>query len=106
MQRDEKHEALVKERERNRELRAEVERLGMRSPALDLAWKMPGFRSRMAQRVPVDEQYQNFEEARAHLGAFLGDVYNVKRLHSRLGYLPPTEFEQRFTQQQATDSLI
>ena len=29
--------------------------VGMRSPALDLAWKMPGFRSRMAQRVPVDE---------------------------------------------------
>ena len=29
--------------------------VGMRSPALDLAWKMPGFRSRMAKRVPVDE---------------------------------------------------
>jgi len=28
---------------------------GMRSPALDLAWKMPGFRSRMANRVPSDE---------------------------------------------------
>ena len=27
----------------------------MRSPALDLAWKMPGFRRRMAKRVPVDE---------------------------------------------------
>ena len=38
-------------------------------------------------------QYRNFEEARASLGAFLDDVYNVKRLHSSLGYLPPTEFE-------------
>lgn len=38
-------------------------------------------------------QYHNFEEARANLGAFLDDVYNVKRLHSSLGYLPPTEFE-------------
>ena len=27
----------------------------MRCPALDLAWKMPGFRSRMAKRVPRDE---------------------------------------------------
>jgi ribose transport system permease protein len=27
----------------------------MRSPSLDLAWKMPGFRRRMAKRVPVDE---------------------------------------------------
>ena len=29
--------------------------VGMRSPALDLAWRMPGFRTRMAKRVPVDE---------------------------------------------------
>lgn len=29
--------------------------LGMRSPALDLAWKMPGFRKRMANQVPRDE---------------------------------------------------
>ena len=29
--------------------------LGMRSPALDLAWKMPGFRKRMSKRVPRDE---------------------------------------------------
>ncbi|MGA7808524.1 ABC transporter permease [Bradyrhizobium sp.] len=29
--------------------------VGMRSPALDLAWKMPGFRRRMAKRVPIDE---------------------------------------------------
>jgi ribose transport system permease protein len=29
--------------------------VGMRSPALDLAWKMPGFRQRMAKRVPGDE---------------------------------------------------
>ncbi|WP_298108346.1 SMP-30/gluconolactonase/LRE family protein [Bradyrhizobium sp.] len=29
--------------------------VGMRSPSLDLAWKMPGFRRRMAKRVPVDE---------------------------------------------------
>ena len=29
--------------------------LGMRSPALDLAWKMPGFRKRMTNQVPRDE---------------------------------------------------
>ena len=42
-------------------------------------------------------QYQNFEEAQASLSAFLDDVYNVKRLHSSLGYLPPTEFEAALT---------
>jgi ribose transport system permease protein len=29
--------------------------VGIRSPALDLAWKMPGFRLRMVKRVPLDE---------------------------------------------------
>lgn len=29
--------------------------VGIRSPALDLAYRMPGFRRRMAQRLPVDE---------------------------------------------------
>jgi ribose transport system permease protein len=29
--------------------------VGMRCPAFDLAWKMPGFRRRMAKRVPRDE---------------------------------------------------
>ena len=29
--------------------------VGMRSPAFDLAWRMPGFRRRMAKRVPIDE---------------------------------------------------
>ncbi len=42
-------------------------------------------------------QYRNFEEAQSNLRAFLDDVYNVKRLHSSLGYLPPTEFEAALT---------
>jgi len=42
-------------------------------------------------------QYQNFEEAQANLSAFLDDVYDVTRLHSSLGYLPPTEFEANLT---------
>jgi ribose transport system permease protein len=29
--------------------------VGMRTPTLDLAWKMPGFRRRMAKLVPIDE---------------------------------------------------
>lgn len=37
--------------------------------------------------------YQTFADAEANLGQFIGDVYNAKRLHSSLGYLPPIEFE-------------
>ena len=40
--------------------------------------------------------YHTFAEAQAHLAHFLEDVYNQKRLHSSLGYLPPTEFEAQF----------
>lgn len=39
------------------------------------------------------KQYRTFGEAEANIGQFIEDVYNVKRLHSSLGYLPPAEFE-------------
>ena len=42
-------------------------------------------------------QYQTFEEAQARLQAFLEDVYNAKRLHSSLDYVPPNEFELKFS---------
>lgn len=42
--------------------------------------------------------YQNLTEARASIRRFIDQVYNRKRLHSALGYLPPAEFEHRFCQ--------
>ena len=36
---------------------------------------------------------RTFAEAEANIGRFIEDVYNAKRLHSSLGYLPPIEFE-------------
>jgi transposase InsO family protein len=44
------------------------------------------------------KQYQTFEEAQANIGQFIEDVYNTKRLHSSLGYLPPSEFEMAYAQ--------
>ncbi len=46
--------------------------------------------------------YQNLTEARASIRHFINEVYNRKRLHSALGYLPPVEFERRFLQPTCT----
>ena len=40
------------------------------------------------------EDYEDLREARASIQRFLEQVYNEKRLHSALGYLPPAEFER------------
>ena len=40
--------------------------------------------------------YGSFAEAEEGIGHFINAVYNKKRLHSALGYLPPNEFEERF----------
>lgn len=37
--------------------------------------------------------YANLTEARSRIGHFLTQVYNRERLHSRIGYVPPEEFE-------------
>lgn len=44
------------------------------------------------------KQYQSFAEAEANIQQFLEEVYNTKRLHSSLGYVPPDEFETAYIQ--------
>ena len=41
-------------------------------------------------------EYDNLTDANAQIGHFLEAVYNQKRLHSSLGYLPPAEYEQLY----------
>ena len=41
-------------------------------------------------------QYDDFEEVYRNIENFIEVVYQKKRLHSSLGYLPPEEFEEKF----------
>jgi transposase InsO family protein len=50
------------------------------------------FRTLKMEEVYLKD-YRTFEEAQENIGEFIEEVYNKKRLHSSLGYLPPVEFE-------------
>jgi putative transposase len=50
------------------------------------------FRTLKMEEVYLKD-YRDFEEAQQNIGRFIEEVYNQKRLHSSLGYLPPVEFE-------------
>ena len=50
-------------------------------------------------------EYRDLAEARASIREFLEKIYNQKRLHSALGYLPPAEFEAQHNKDAASRQL-
>jgi putative transposase len=63
-----------------------------------------GYAERLMRTIKEEEvelsEYQDFDDAYRQLGRFLDAVYNVKRIHSALGYLTPAEFEQQWRRKQ------
>jgi len=59
-----------------------------------------GYAERLMRTIKEEEvdltEYEDFRDALSQLGRFLDEVYNRKRIHSSLGYLTPSEFEQQW----------
>ncbi len=68
--------------------------MSARGNPFDNAWAESFFKSLKREEVYLKD-YRHFEDAQDNLGSFIEAVYNQKRLHSSLGYLPPAEFEQQ-----------
>jgi putative transposase len=67
--------------------------MSRRANAYDNAKAERFMRTLKYEEVYMNE-YEDMSEARERIGHFLEEVYNRKRLHSALGYMPPAEFEQ------------
>lgn len=61
---------------------------------LDNAFAESFIKTIKAEEVYLFE-YETRQEAYERIPKFIEDVYNEKRLHSSLGYLPPNEFEEQ-----------
>lgn len=59
-----------------------------------------GYAERLMRTIKEEEvdlsEYRDFADAKRQITRFLDDVYNVKRIHSSLGYLTPREFEEQW----------
>jgi len=58
--------------------------------------KAESFFKTLKQEEVYLKEYESFADAEANLEVFIEQVYNTKRLHSSLGYVPPTEFEASY----------
>ena len=69
-----------------------------------------GYAERLMRTIKEEEvdlsEYEDFGDAMKGLGRFLDDVYNRERIHSSLGYLTPSEFEQQWISMQRSQGPV
>jgi putative transposase len=93
---------------------AYVERLAAAGAAVSMAAvgapEENGYAERLMRTIKEEEvdlsEYAGFADARRQLGRFLDAVYNRKRIHSSLGYLTPSEFEQQWLKQRSNETAV
>lgn len=76
------------------------ERVKQAACPLDNAFAESFIKTVKAEEVYLFE-YKTRQEAYERIPKFIDDVYNQKRLHSALGYLPPNEFEEQLEKSMA-----
>ena len=66
-----------------------------------------GYAERLMRTIKEEEvdltEYEDFGDALGQIARFLDEVYNRKRIHSPLGYLTPSEFEQQWISTQRSE---
>jgi len=63
------------------------------------------FKTLKAEEVYLWE-YETFADVIDRVPYFIEDVYNSRRLHSSIGYLPPEEFEDIFIKNKSCDLVV
>jgi len=63
------------------------------------------FRTLKVEEVYMSD-YETYGDVLLSIPFFIEEVYNRKRLHSSLGYMPPEEFEDKFNKNKSHQLVL
>lgn len=63
------------------------------------------FRTLKVEEVYMSD-YETYDDILSSIPYFIEEMYNKKRLHSSLGYMPPEEFEDKFNKNKSHQLVL